>query len=123
MVKLLLIFSRCSLALILSAAIELVLMSVDAELLEPVGLTVIFNAFSLTLSSGSPQSVKSTDFIDFGDIGGLFGDLRLKLCAGDAFMLLEGLLIVDAFECGISMPLDAGGRIPLLGECLAADKF
>lgn len=38
-------------------------------------------------------------------------------------MLLEGLLIVEALECGMSMPLDKGGKIPLLGECLVADKF
>lgn len=84
-VKFLLIFSKCSLALIRSAAIELVRMSVEPEV-------VMLTAPSLMCSS-ELSTFKSADFLS-GD-----GDLKAKLCDGDCCMP-DGLIVAEDV-CGI----------------------
>lgn len=85
-------FSKCSFALIRSAAIELVLMSVvpDCWL-----MVMLIAAPSLPRCSSELSTFKSADFMS-GD-----GDRKAKLCVGDCCMLLaEGLIVADEV-CGI----------------------
>lgn len=81
MVKFLLIFSKCSLALILSAWIEFVRISVFTDSEDIDMLTAVE---SLLESSSELSTFKSADFLS-GD-----GDLKAKLCDGDCCKLLVG---------------------------------
>jgi len=96
-------FSKCSFALIRSAAIELVLMSVVAD----GGLIVMLRAFP-SLFRSSELSLMSADFLSVGE-SGLFGDLKPKLCDGDCCKLLDGLIVEADDTIGISDDVEVTG--------------
>lgn len=98
-VKFLLIFSKCSLALIRSAAIELVRISVEPEV-------VMLTAPSLMCSS-ELSTFKSADFLS-GD-----GDLKAKLCDGECCMP-DGLIVADDV-CGIIAMAEAADETGIVG--------
>lgn len=80
-VKFLLIFSKCSFALIRSAAIEFVLMSV---LTVSEDIDILTAVWSFPESSSELSTFKSVDFLS-GE-----GDLKAKLCDGDCCKLFAG---------------------------------
>lgn len=100
-------FSKCSFALILKAAIEFVLMSVEpgCEL-----IVMLIAAVSLqTLLSSGLSTFKSADFLS-GD-----GDLKAKLCDGDCCIALCCGLIDDV--CGIIIEADEVTGMPCCAKC------
>lgn len=84
-------FSKCSFALIRSAAIEFVLISVVPACWL---IVMLIAAPSLMMQSSELSTFKSADFLS-GE-----GDLKAKLCDGDCWMLLDGLIVADEV-CGI----------------------